>query len=285
MEGADKPVSAPTLGLTRELQQRLVSGVAVALVAAAALAAGAVPFAVLSFLVAVAMSWEWGTIVRREGLDTAGLVHIAAVAGAAALTGLGMAGLAIATVAIGSLAVAALLYGGGQARLSALGVLYTGLPVVALVWLRSDGRLGLHAVAFVILAVVATDIAAYAAGRNIGGPKLWPAVSPGKTWSGLCGGVAAATLVGVVFPLVAGPGSVPWLACLGLALAFIAQAGDLGESYLKRRFGLKDASQLIPGHGGVMDRMDGLVAAAVAAALLALVIDPYAPARALLYGS
>jgi phosphatidate cytidylyltransferase len=130
-----------------------------------------------------------------------------------------------------------------------------------------------------------TDTAAYFSGRTIGGPKLWPAVSPKKTWAGLIGGVSGAALVGAVFPTLTGSGFSVWLAILGLVLGLIAQAGDLAESALKRHYGLKDASDLIPGHGGFMDRMDGVVTASVFAALVALAIDAYAPARALLYGS
>lgn len=278
------PGSAP-LGLSRELQLRLASGAVVALVTAAAIYAGPVPFAFLVFLVAAAMSWEWGEIVRKEGFDTPGILHVASVAAAAVLTSLSMAGLGVAAVLVGAIAVSALLFGGGQAKLSSLGVLYTGLPVVALVWMRSDEALGLQAVVFVLAAVVATDIAAYATGRTFGGPKLMPSVSPGKTWSGLAGGVVAAAIAGGIFSLLAHTGAPLWLAFLAALLALTAQAGDLAESALKRSYGLKDASNLIPGHGGFMDRMDGIVTASVLAALIALMIDAYAPARALLYGT
>ena len=282
--------SAPTPSATaspvsRELQLRIASGAVVAAVALLAVWAGPMPFAVLVFAVAAAMSWEWGRIVRKEGFDVPGVLHIASVGAAALLSGLGMAGLGVAAVAIGAIAVSALLFGGGQAKLSSLGVLYTGLPVVALVWMRSDASLGLLAVVFVLLAVAVTDIAAYATGRTVGGPKLAPRISPGKTWSGLAGGVIAAAIAGGLLGLLTQRGNPGWMAFLALLLALIAQAGDLAESALKRAYGLKDASDLIPGHGGFMDRMDGIVAAATAAALIALMIDAYAPARALLHGS
>ncbi len=282
--------SAPTPSATaslisRELQMRIASGAVVAAVALLAVWAGPMPFAVLVFAVAAVMSWEWGRIVRQEGFDVPGVLHIASVGAAALLSGLGMAGLGVAAVAIGAIAVSALLFGGGQAKLSSLGVLYTGLPVVALVWLRSDASLGLLAVVFVLLAVAVTDIAAYATGRTVGGPKLAPRISPGKTWSGLAGGVIAAAIAGGLLGLLTQRGNPGWMAFLALLLALIAQAGDLAESALKRSYGLKDASDLIPGHGGFMDRMDGIVAAATAAALIALMIDAYAPARALLHGS
>jgi phosphatidate cytidylyltransferase len=182
-------------------------------------------------------------------------------------------------------ALAALAIGTGRAQLSGIGVLYSALPVVALGWLRGDEPLGFLATIFVLLSVVVTDVAAYAAGRTIGGPKLWPKVSPNKTWSGLIGAVVAASIAGALFSWLSGTGSAQWLASLGGVLAIIAQGGDLAESALKRHFGVKDSGDLIPGHGGVMDRMDGIVTASIAAALIAFAIDAYAPARALLYGS
>lgn len=271
--------------VSKELQLRIASGVVVALVALAFAWQSAIAFAILTGTVAALMSWEWSRIVRDETGDTVVALHIGAVVAAALLTLAGMAGIAVAAVFALAIAVAALLFGSGQAMLSGLGVLYTGLPVVALGWLRGDERLGFLAALLVLVIVAATDIAAYAAGRLIGGPKLAPAISPNKTWAGLAGGVTAAAIVGGLFPAVTGSGEWPWLVALGLALGLTAQAGDLAESALKRHFGRKDASELIPGHGGFMDRMDGVVTASIAAALIALAIDAYAPARALLYGS
>lgn len=271
--------------LSGDMQKRLISGIGVAAVALAALYAGWLVFAVLVFAIAAVMSWEWGRIVRSASFDTICWLHIIAVGVAAVLSGFGMAGLGAAAVAIGAIAVFALSFGGTAAQLSSLGVLYTGLPAVALIWLRSDEQLGFQAVLFILLVVAVTDTAAFASGRLIGGPKLAPHISPGKTWAGLAGGVACAALAAALFARVTGTGFVYWLAPLGLLLGLVAQGGDLCESALKRSYGLKDASDLIPGHGGFMDRMDGIVAAAVAAALIAFAIDAYAPARALLYGS
>ena len=271
--------------LPPDLQKRILSGLAVAAIAVLAVYAGPVPFAVLTLLIAAVMSWEWGRVVRSEGFDTIGWVHMICVALAAVLAGLGMAGLAVAAVITGAITVLALSFGGTTTQLSSLGVLYTGLPLVSLIWLRSDESLGFLAVVFVLLVVAATDTAAFVSGKAAGGPKLAPTISPGKTWAGLIGGVVSAAIAAALFSRVTGTGSIYWLAALGLILGLVAQGGDLGESALKRRFGLKDASDLIPGHGGFMDRMDGIVTAALAAALLALAIDPYAPARALLYGS
>jgi phosphatidate cytidylyltransferase len=217
--------------------------------------------------------------------DSGLIVHIVSVLAAAILVARDMAGMGVVVAIVGAAAVAALSFGSGRARLSGAGVLYTALPVVALGWLRSDEPLGFLATLFVLFAVAVTDVAAFAAGRTIGGPKLWPAISPNKTWSGLLGGIAAAAVAGLLFSFVTGTGAALWLASLGFAIGLVAQCGDFAESALKRHFGLKDSGGLIPGHGGFMDRMDGVVTASIAAALIGFSIDAFAPARALLYGS
>lgn len=272
--------------LAPDLRKRIASGLVIGVVALLMTYLSPILFSILMFAVAAAMSWEWGRMVRQSAMpDTAMIVHILTVLVAAVLSATDMAGLAIAATLAGAIAVAALMFGVGNAQLSGAGVLYTGLPVVALAWLRGDEPLGFLATLFVLSSVVVTDVAAYASGRTLGGPKLWPEVSPNKTWSGLIGGVLAAGIAGALLAWLSGTGSAGWLASLGLILGLVAQGGDLLESALKRHFGLKDSSDLIPGHGGVMDRMDGIVTASVVAALVAFAIDAYAPARALLYGS
>lgn len=273
------------LGARGELGQRILSGVAVAVIGLTLLYLGTPYFVALCVAVAAMMAWEWGRMVRGVEGDTATYVHIATVLGVGLLTAMGISGLGVAAAVVGAITVASFLIGSGQSQMSAVGVLYTSLPVVALGWLRSDEPLGFLATLFLILAVATTDIAAFAAGRTIGGAKLWPAVSPNKTWSGLVGGVTGAALIGALFPLITGSGSSGWLAFLGLILGLAAQAGDLFESGVKRHYGVKDTGSAIPGHGGFMDRMDGLVTASILAVLIAFAIDAYAPARALLYGS
>jgi phosphatidate cytidylyltransferase len=271
--------------LPAELRLRVASGTAIGIVAFVMLYWSPAAFAVLTFLIAAAMSWEWGRIVRGAMPDSGLIVHIISVFAAAILAAKDMAGLGILAAVVGAVAVAALAFGSGRARLSGAGVLYTALPVVALGWLRSDEPLGFLATLFVLIAVAVTDVAAFVAGRTIGGPKLWPEVSPNKTWAGLLGGIAAAAVAGLLFAFLTGTGAPFWLASLGLAIGLMAQWGDLAESALKRHFGLKDSGDLIPGHGGFMDRMDGIVTASIAAALIGFSIDAFAPARALLYGS
>jgi phosphatidate cytidylyltransferase len=139
-------------------------------------------------------------------------------------------------------------------------------------------------VIFLILIVAVADTAAFLSGRLFRGPLLWPRVSPKKTWSGLLGALVASAVVGALFWVVVPDGSPLRLAATGAVLAAVAQAGDLAESALKRRFGAKDTGALLPGHGGMMDRVDGLVAAAVAVGMAAVFINMLAPASALLLG-
>jgi phosphatidate cytidylyltransferase len=157
---------------------------------------------------------------------------------------------------------------GKPAWLRAAGVPYVGLAAAALVWLRFDPAVGRMNVLFVVLMVWASDIGAYLVGRFAGGPKLAPSISPGKTWSGAIGGMATAILVGAALA----SGSLARVALVAAGLSVVSQLGDLLESALKRRFGVKDSGRLIPGHGGLLDRLDGMLTAAPAAALLAMAL-------------
>jgi phosphatidate cytidylyltransferase len=149
------------------------------------------------------------------------------------------------------------------------GLVYAGIAFAGPVVLRDDPQFGLVAILFLFAVVWATDILGYVVGRLVGGPKLWPAVSPKKTWSGAIGGTVGAALAGAVVAQLNALALVP-VAMLAVVLSVAAQAGDLMESALKRRFNVKDASQLIPGHGGVMDRLDGFIMAAFLSALIGL---------------
>lgn len=148
----------------------------------------------------------------------------------------------------------------------AAGLVYGLAPVISAIVLRADPATGFAALVFVLLIVWASDTFGYFAGRAIGGPKLWPRVSPKKTWAGAIGGLIGAAVIGACFGF-AGYRAAP-LAALAAILAVAAQGGDLLESAVKRRFGVKDSSHLIPGHGGLMDRLDALVAALLFAALI-----------------
>jgi phosphatidate cytidylyltransferase len=283
-EGAAGAANDVRTRLGSDFTLRLASGAAMGVVAALCTFAGALPFAVLVVIVTMLLSWEWGRLVHGREADLVIAVHVGAAGVAAVLAAAGFVGLGLLTLPIGAI-LALLLSLGPNSLFSGLGVFYAGLPAVALIWLRSDANLGLTAVVFLILVVVVSDTAGFLAGRLLGGPRLWPRVSPNKTWAGVMGALLASSIVGALFSLAVAHGSAVRLATAGALLSMIAQAGDLAESAFKRRFGAKDASSLIPGHGGVMDRVDGLVAAATAVGLASFVIDVHSPARALLLGS
>lgn len=276
---------ANTVGsrFAKDLKPRIVSGVVLAALALALSYYGGVPFALLVALIGVAMSWEWGRIVRGEAFDAAFFVHAAAVLGGLTLAGLGYAALGIVAALVAGVIALPLSFG-KRGLLSALGVLYVCVPSIALVWMRGDPKFGFMAVLLVLLLVAMTDIGAYFGGRLIGGPKLWPRVSPNKTWAGLVSGLAASMAAGALLAWGVDGASPARLAVTGLIIGLLAQCGDLAESALKRNMGVKDASQLLPGHGGFLDRMDGVVLAASACGLFALLTDPTSPGRALLIG-
>jgi phosphatidate cytidylyltransferase len=155
---------------------------------------------------------------------------------------------------------------GGSPRMMAIGLLYIGPGALALLWLRG-GAVGLANVAFVFGVVWASDIGAYMVGRLVGGQKLAPSISPGKTWSGAFGGLVAVAVVGLVVGGI-------WAVLVACVVGVAAQLGDLLESGVKRHFGVKDSGWLIPGHGGVLDRVDALLTAAPVAALIGWYFAP-----------
>jgi phosphatidate cytidylyltransferase len=163
------------------------------------------------------------------------------------------------------------------------GLVYAGVVLIAPVVLRGDHAFGFTAIIFLFAVVWSTDVFAYFAGRTFGGPKLAPAISPKKTWSGAIGGTVGAVVAGLIVAKVAGLAVTAALAGVIVLLSVVSQGGDLLESSVKRHFGAKDASHLIPGHGGVMDRLDGFLTAALAAVMVGLIRGGLeAPARGLL---
>ena len=148
-----------------------------------------------------------------------------------------------------------------------VGAFYITLPILALTWLRLDADNGLDLTLWLFVSVWATDTGAYVCGRTIGGPKLMPKVSPNKTWAGAIGGIIWTMMVGGLYAVWSNHSVVGLVVC-SIALSLIAQAGDLWESWVKRRFGVKDSSGLIPGHGGLLDRVDGLLSAGLFVAIL-----------------
>jgi phosphatidate cytidylyltransferase len=275
--------AAAALASSRNLKQRIGSGIVMALIALALVYAGPIPTALMILAAALVMCWEWGHLVRASSADLAFGVHAAAVATAIALMTGAQPVFALVALLTGTVCVVVLTLS-KRPLLSALGVPYVGLAAIGLIYLRLDATNGFAAVIFLIMVVAVTDTMAFVFGRSIGGAKLWPSVSPNKTWAGFLGGIGSSALIAAAFASLV-PGASPLrLGVLGLLLGIIAQAGDLAESALKRFLGVKDASSIIPGHGGVMDRMDGVVTVAVAAAIYAIILNATAPATALLIG-
>lgn len=159
----------------------------------------------------------------------------------------------------------------GRPAARGIGLVYVVGAVLALLWLRHQPEFGRETVLWVVACVWATDVGGYFVGRAIGGAKLAPAISPGKTWSGLAGGMAFAAVASALAGWIFGLGETWSLAAFGAILGAVGQAGDLLESHAKRRAGIKDSGRLIPGHGGVLDRVDALMAVLVAVALVRLV--------------
>jgi phosphatidate cytidylyltransferase len=264
------------------LEQRVISALVLAAGALIAVLVGGWLLTAVVLAAVVVMAGEWSRLLPDVGGGPRKLTMAVTVltAGGAvlALEGAGRPDVALAGVLLGALlaAAGAALAPGFPPNRVAGGVVYIGLPALALVWLRGHVPGGLEHVLWLLLVVWATDVCAYVAGRTIGGPKLAPRVSPSKTWAGLVGGMAGASIVGGLAAMELGAGL--WLgAGLGPVMALVAQTGDLFESTLKRRAGLKDSGHLIPGHGGLLDRIDGLVFAAPLFAALVWLFGRAAP--------
>lgn len=264
-----------------DLGKRAAAGIVMAALATIVILLGGWYFAAVLMVVLLLMAFEWARLTMAESRKryaVPGLVLLP-------LLIMVLAHLAVTAAPHPSLA----LYGGGLGALlllasalllrkaggpsewlwAVIGIVYLGVPSVAFLALRDQPQ-GLGLVFWLVLVVVATDVFAYLVGRSLGGPKLAPRISPGKTWSGLCGGAAAAAIIGAAFAWLAG-WSVLQGGAFGIILALVAQSGDLFESAIKRRAGVKDSGSLIPGHGGMLDRLDGyLFAAPVLTLLVAL---------------
>jgi phosphatidate cytidylyltransferase len=270
--------------------RRAASALILAPVAIAAAALGGWAFIIACVIAAGLVLWEWSFLVTRRADSRILVPGLAALLVAAVLTQSGQPAAAVAALAIGALIAGATVAAIPRADpektspvWAATGAVYAGIAFIGPAVLRGDPEKGFAALLFLFATVWATDISAYLAGRSLGGPLLWPQLSPRKTWAGAiggaCGGVAAGAFVAYATvgtkPLVAG--------VLALILSIAAQGGDLFESWVKRRFGAKDAGTLIPGHGGMMDRIDGFLAAALLALVLgSLRLGMAASARGLL---
>jgi phosphatidate cytidylyltransferase len=254
---------------TGELGKRIASGIVMAALAVGAVALGGWPFALFWTAAAVGVFWEWSVMAASSAVVVR-VAGIAALLAAALAAGAGQIYPALIALTAGAVAVAAACPRGRRGW-GAAGVAYAGVLLIAPIALRRDPELGLFAILFLFAVVWSTDILGYFVGRAIGGVRLAPHVSPSKTWSGACGGALGALACGIALVYVASSTALLPAAGVALVLSIASQAGDLFESAVKRQFGVKDASHVIPGHGGLMDRLDGFIAASGVAALVGII--------------
>jgi phosphatidate cytidylyltransferase len=262
----------------RDLRKRALSAAILGPLAVAAIWLGAHWYTLMIALGVAILAWEWVHLCGLRVRALPGLAVPLALFAACLAAVLGLHLLALLLLPVGT--VAATLAARSDKRRApgaptvwlGAGVMYIGLAGIGFIWLRADGFAGMVAILFVVLVVWACDIGAYMVGRLVGGPKLAPAISPNKTWSGAAGGLAAAVGVGLAVASLADPAARPGhVALIAAVLGVAAAAGDLLESGIKRHFHVKDTSGLIPGHGGLLDRVDGLLAAIPVACAIALV--------------
>ncbi|MDA1098698.1 MAG: phosphatidate cytidylyltransferase [Proteobacteria bacterium] len=257
--------------ISSPLRTRVLSALVLLPVVLGTLYLGGWGFALLLALAAVLMTGEWDRLTGGVGFGLLGLASALGLLVILALAYFGHVGWALLALLPAVLVLVALSRLDGRSLIwPVLGLFWLGLPCLALLWLRM-GDNGMFAVSWLFLAVWSCDTGAYFAGRRIGGPKLAPSVSPKKTWSGLLGGMFLAAAASALLAIVVELRETAHFAVLGALLALISQCGDLAESALKRHFDVKDSGALIPGHGGILDRVDGVLFAAPALALATLV--------------
>ncbi len=278
-------------GRVHDLVLRVASAVVLAPLAIAIAFLGGWWFFVLCAIGAAGILWEWAHLVAARAEPRIFGPGWAALLAALLLTGLGQPAAAATAILAGTALSGAILLGWRRPDQAAWaagawgagGVIYAGAAFIGPALLRRDPELGFTALLFLFATVWTTDVFAFFCGRVIGGPRLWRGVSPNKTWAGAIGGLAGGLAAGAAVAYASGVGRLAVLGTMGLVLSVLAQAGDLFESAIKRHFGVKDAGWLIPGHGGLMDRLDGFLVAAFAALLIGILRQGTdAPARGLL---
>lgn len=251
---------------TRNLVLRIASSAALAPLAIGTAYVGGWVFVAFWAAAALAIWWEWVHLVYPSDHRGPFITGACALVLAAALATSGHSQMALFITALGAIAVTVL--SSRDSAWIAGGVIYAGALLLASIHLREDTAAGFIAIVFLFAVVWSADIAGYFAGRAFGGPKLAPSISPKKTWSGAIGGLAASIAAALAMAYLIGSNEFFRAAMLGGILSAVAQAGDLFESRVKRVFDVKDSGGLIPGHGGVMDRLDGYLAASVMLALI-----------------
>jgi phosphatidate cytidylyltransferase len=261
-----------------DLRLRLLSSLAVAAVALLCIWLGGVWIALLAALAAAAMVLEWRSITAHAGGPAVSHVAPYALGAIGGVLMIQFGPVWAAVLVLLGLSAAGLGWDARRGRVRAgfwavAGTLYIAAAGMAFVALRGFEPFGFLSIVWAALVVIAADVGGYFAGRTIGGPKLWPAVSPNKTWAGLIGGIVLAVLVGWLFSGLTTGTYFLQVCTVSAVAALLAQAGDLAESALKRHFGVKDAGTLMPGHGGLLDRLDGHMAAILVAAAVTFTRD------------
>jgi phosphatidate cytidylyltransferase len=272
-------------GLTN-LQKRVLSAAVLLPLVVVEVLLGHPSFDLLVAVFAGVMAWEWARVCarRRNPADpfpaarlapaawlVPGAVSILTAFAAVLAAGFGQGSQVVGVIVAGGAILSGLLalpHHRTRALWFAVGTIYVTLPALALLAIRADAQYGEEMLFWTIAMVVAADTGGYLVGRTIGGPKLAPRISPNKTWSGLGGAVAGTAIVGLLTGFMLNHTNVLTLTLMSAGLGLIEQGGDLVESAFKRHFGVKDTSQIIPGHGGVLDRVDGLLAVALAVVIM-----------------
>ena len=261
----DAPATPDSAKGSSNLYMRVVAALVLAPLTIAIAWLGGWIWACVVIAAAALLYFEWLMIVGISGNRRVAVAGIAALALAGICLMLLRTDIAAAVILAGILAAAMMTK--DKRGWIASGLVYAAAALIATIFVRRDAEFGFIGLMFVLLVVWVTDIGGYFAGRGIGGPKLWPRVSPKKTWAGAIGGLVLALVVAAGFALL-GFGRMGPMLLLGAVLSVVSQLGDLFESAVKRRFDVKDSSHIIPGHGGLLDRLDGFVAAIVVAALI-----------------
>ncbi|MDB5597131.1 MAG: phosphatidate cytidylyltransferase [Hyphomicrobiales bacterium] len=261
IDGGPAPAAPKTSTTLADLGPRLASGVLMIAMALTSLAVGGWPFIIFWLIAGLAVNWEWQRMTGGAREPARFLLGSLVLIAVALLVGNAKRDEAVLVLLFGTIVLAAVASTGSRLW-NAAGLLYSGALVLSVALLRLSKIDGFESILWLFAIVWGTDIMAYFGGRLIGGAKLWPRVSPSKTWSGFLVGISSGALLGLVavsFYAVK-VDAIP-LVLIGVFVGAVAQGGDLFESSVKRRFGFKDSSHLIPGHGGFMDRLDGFIAA------------------------
>jgi phosphatidate cytidylyltransferase len=263
----------------QDFRFRVISSLVLAPAALVAALFGGWPTGLIAAAVSVIVHFEWRWVTGGKGGFLPTVIGSAAIVLAVMATAYGYILIALPVLIVG----AVLSYALARDGWAAAGTLYAAAFGVSLLAIRFDANYGLQAIAFVFAVAWITDTGAFFVGRSIGGPRLWPLISPRKTWSGLLGGIILGSAGGFVLAVLLRIPASLGLLQVSVLLSIAVHAGDLFESGVKRFFGIKDTGKLIPGHGGVMDRVDGLLVAGTVAALIGLLrAGPYSIGEGLL---